>query len=82
MSDQINLLMSAKSGGMNLLAVKSRADEIRKTLDNLLQTLKFAPASLQWSDQFIEQFLLLDHQVFNLYFLPCTYLFNICHFQV
>ncbi|KAH7617468.1 hypothetical protein NADE_007246 [Nannochloris sp. 'desiccata'] len=56
-TDQINLLMGAKSGGMNLLAVKSRADEIRKTLDNLLQTLKFAPASLQWSDH-LPQFLI------------------------
>lgn len=43
-----DLLLGSKSGQMNLLAVESRADEIRKTLDNLLQTLKFAPASLQW----------------------------------
>ena len=42
------LLMGAKLGQMNLQAVKARAEEIRKTLDNLLQTLRFAPASLQW----------------------------------
>jgi len=60
---QINLLMGAKSGGMNLLAVKSRADEIRKTLDNLLQTLKFAPASLQWS---VRSFHSISDQVFSL----------------
>ncbi|KAL4523843.1 hypothetical protein Ndes2526B_g08075 [Nannochloris sp. 'desiccata'] len=64
-TDQINLLMGAKGGGMNLLAVKSRADEIRKTLDNLLQTLKFAPASLQWSDA-MDKFAVLNIQLQNL----------------
>ena len=51
---------------MNLHAVKLRAEEIRKTLDHLLHTLKYAPATLQWyvitlhsflpSIQFLTQF--------------------------
>lgn len=43
-----DILMGAKLGQMNLRAVKLRAEEIRRTIDTLLQTLQFAPGTLQW----------------------------------
>jgi len=48
MQAQKDFLTGAKPGQMNLLSVKMRADEIRRSLDQLLQNLQFAPAMLQW----------------------------------
>lgn len=42
-----DVLMGAQPGQMNLRAIR-RADELRKTIDQLLQALQFDPASLQW----------------------------------
>ena len=46
-STTTDFLLGPKSGQLNLHAVKLRAEEIRRTLDNLLQILRFAPATLQ-----------------------------------
>lgn len=42
------LLMGPQSTQLNLRSVRVRAEELRRTIDQLLHTLQFAPASLQW----------------------------------
>ena len=44
----VQTLMGAEVGQLNLRGVQTRAAELHKTIDSLIQILQFAPASLQW----------------------------------
>eukprot|EP00887_Chlorella_sp_A99_P004670 scaffold4.g4670.t1 len=44
------LLMGRAPGEMNLAQLRARAEDLRRTLDQLIHLLQFAPERLSWSD--------------------------------
>ncbi|GAB4823927.1 hypothetical protein N2152v2_010973 [Parachlorella kessleri] len=54
-------LMGHGKGQMNLAALRSRAEEVKRSIDRMIQALQFAADRLQWSDA-LEQFSVLNVQ--------------------
>lgn len=57
--------MGSKPGQMNLHAVRMRVEETRRTIDSLLQTLQFAPSTLQWNEA-VDKFAVLNVQIHHI----------------
>mmetsp|Transcript_22244 Transcript_22244/g.61722 ORF Transcript_22244/g.61722 Transcript_22244/m.61722 type:complete len:246 (-) Transcript_22244:361-1098(-) len=59
------LLMSASRECMNLSLLRTKAEDLRQSLEQIIQALQFAPNSVEWGAT-IDQFNLLSVQYYNL----------------